>query len=137
MATVIAPEERRGGATEAGYRPPRHPGRLRGGERPNWLGGLAGWIWLLIVIVPIYWIIVKSFKTRANYFITNPFVPASPTLDNYKFVIQQDFISYFVNSVIVPLGATVPAVVFSFMAASAIIRGTGGRWLRWTNSMFL
>jgi raffinose/stachyose/melibiose transport system permease protein len=137
MATVIAPEARRAGETEAGPRPSRRRGRLRGGERPNWLGGLAGWIWLLIVIVPIYWIVVTSFKTRANYFITNPFVPASPTLDNYKFVIEQDFLSYFVNSVIVTVGATLPAVVFSFMAAYAIVRGSGGRFLRWSNSMFL
>src|SRR3954468_15578158 len=137
MATVIAPEERRAGETAAGSRPPRRRSRLRGGERPNWFGGLGGWIWLLIVIVPIYWIVVTSFKTRANYFITNPFVPASPTLDNYRFVIEQDFLSYFVNSVIVTLGATVPAVAFSFMAAYAIVRGTGGRLLGWTNSMFL
>src|SRR3954469_23897445 len=122
MATVGAPETRRAGEAEPRPRPAR--GRSRGGERRNWFGGAAGWIWLLIVIVPIYWIIVTSFKTRANYFITNPFVPASPTLDNYKFVIQQDFISYFVNSVIVTLGATVPAVAFSFMAAYAIVRGT-------------
>src|SRR3954462_11968253 len=121
----MAPEAGQGTGVEA-PRPPRGRRRSRGGERPNWLGGLAGWIWLLIVIVPIYWIVVTSFKTRANSFITNPFVPASPTLDNYRFVIEQDFLSYFVNSVIVTVGATLPAVVFSFIAGSAILPGSGG-----------
>src|SRR3954454_11706118 len=137
MATVTAPETGQGPDVEARPRPQRGRGRSRGGERRNWLGGTFGWLWLLIVIVPIYWIVVTSFKTRANYFTSNPFLPSSPTLDNYKFVIEADFASFFINSVIVTLGATVPAVAFSFMAAYAIIRGTGGRLLGWTNSMFL
>jgi len=99
---------------------------------------VAGWIWLLIVIVPIYWIVITSFKTQANYFQTNPLVPStSPTLDNYQFVLDEGFTQYFVNSLIVTLGATVPAVAISFMAAYAIVRGTGGRFLRWSNSLFL
>ena len=32
---------------------PRHPGK----GRRNYLGGLAGWIWLAIIIVPIYYIV--------------------------------------------------------------------------------
>ncbi|HVI18636.1 MAG TPA: carbohydrate ABC transporter permease [Gaiellales bacterium] len=137
MATVTAPETGQGPDVEARPRPQRGRGRSGGGERRNWLGGTFGWLWLLIVIVPIYWIVVTSFKTRANYFTSNPFLPSSPTLENYRFVIAADFISYFINSVIVTLGATIPAVIFSFMAAYAIVRGSGGRYLRWTNSMFL
>ena len=112
--------------------------RGRGARRPNWLGGAAGWLWLLIVIVPIYWIVITSFKTQGNYFTTNPFAPpADPTLDNYQLVIEADFARYFINSVIVTLGAVVPAVLVSFMAAYAIVRA-GDRWLlRWVNSTFL
>jgi raffinose/stachyose/melibiose transport system permease protein len=113
--------------------------RGRGAHRPNWLGGAAGWLWLLIVIVPIYWIVITSFKTQSNYFQTNPFAPPTePTMDNYKLVIENDFIRYFVNSTIVTLGAVVPAVLVSFMAAYAIVRAAGGMWtLRWMNSLFL
>jgi len=113
--------------------------RGRGAHRPNWLGGLAGWFWLLIVIVPIYWIVITSFKTQSNYFAMNPLAPPTePTLDNYQLVIENDFIRYFANSTIVTLGAVVPAVLVSFMAAYAIVRAAGGMWaLRWMNSLFL
>src|SRR4051794_32836148 len=137
MTSVIAPEVGHPAQLEEDQAPPRRHRRHKGSEPRNWFGGSFGWIWLLIVIVPIYWIVVTSFKTRSSYFVTNPFLPGSPTLENYRFVIEADFASYFVNSVIVTLGATVPAVVVSFMAAYAIIRGTGGRFLGATNSIFL
>jgi raffinose/stachyose/melibiose transport system permease protein len=112
--------------------------RGRGARRPNWLAGAAGWLWLVVVIVPIYWIVITSFKTQSNYFTTNPFAPpTAPTLDNYKVVIEADFARYFVNSVIVALGAVVPAVLVSFMAAYAIVRAGDQRLLRSVNSLFL
>jgi raffinose/stachyose/melibiose transport system permease protein len=112
--------------------------RGRGARRPNWLAGAAGWLWLVIVIVPIYWIVITSFKTQSNYFTTNPFAPpTAPTLENYQVVIEADFARYFVNSVIVALGAVVPAVLVSFMAAYAIVRGGDQRLLRSVNSLFL
>ena len=91
--------------------------------RFNWLGGTAAWIWFVIVMLPIYWIVITSLKTQENYFATNPLVPpSSPTLENYRLVLRSDFVQYFVNSVIVTIGAVVPAVLVSFMAAYAIIR---------------
>ena len=53
--------------------------------RLNWLGGAAGWLWLLVVVPPLYWIVITSFKTQSNYFVTNPLaLPGEPTLDNYR-----------------------------------------------------
>jgi raffinose/stachyose/melibiose transport system permease protein len=121
--------------TRAKHRPPR---RRRRARQYNWVGGVFGWLWLVVVMLPIYWIVITSFKTQSNYFTMNPLVPAtSSTWDNYKLVIQSDFIHYFINSVIVALGAVVPAVIVSFMAAYAIVRA-GGRWfLRSVNWMFI
>ena len=132
MATTV------GAGTRQAAGGQRRRRRGRGARRPNWLGGAAGWLWLLIVIVPIYWIVITSLKTQSNYFLTNPLVPPTePTLDNYRFVIEADFARYFINSVIVTLGAVVPAVLVSFMAAYAIVRA-GDRWLlRSVNSLFL
>jgi raffinose/stachyose/melibiose transport system permease protein len=104
----------------------------------NWLGGLAGWVWLVIIMAPIYWIVITSFKTQANYFQSNPMVPTGkPTLENFRLVLDADFSHYFVNTVIVTLGAVIPAVLVSFMASYAIIRD-GRRWfLRSANWLFL
>jgi raffinose/stachyose/melibiose transport system permease protein len=106
--------------------------------KKNWIGGSFGWLWLLVVMIPLYWIVITSFKTQANYFITNTFAPPSdPTLDNYRTVIDNEIVRYFFNSVVVTLGATLPAVLISFMAAYAIVRGSGNFVLRWTNNLFL
>lgn len=104
----------------------------------NWFGGLAGWIWLAIVLVPLYWIVVTSFKDQSAYFSQNPFaLPSAPTANNYKLVIESDFPRYFLNSVIVTIGTILPAVGISFMAAYAIIRGAGSRFLAGVNGLFL
>jgi raffinose/stachyose/melibiose transport system permease protein len=116
---------------------------LRRPERPpftrmNWFGGLAGWVWLAIVMIPLYWIVITSFKSQSNYFSMNPLVPSSqPTLENYRLVLDNDFLRYFSNSVIVTVGAIVPAVLISFMAAFAIVRGGHNWFLTSVNSLFL
>lgn len=107
-------------------------------HRRNWAGGLAGWIWLVVVAVPLYWILITSLKSQSRYYASNPLVPSGdPTLDNYRLVIESDFVRYFVNSVVVTAGAVVPAVAFSFMAAYAIVRGWRMRGLRLMNGLFL
>jgi raffinose/stachyose/melibiose transport system permease protein len=90
------------------------------------------------VMLPIYWIVITSLKTQANYFATNPLVPTgNPTLENFRLVIHSDFPRYFLNSVIVTFGAVIPAVLVAFMASYAIVRD-GRRWfLRSVNSLFL
>ena len=104
----------------------------------NWIGGTLSWFWLFIVILPIYWIVITSIKTQSEYFVTNPFAPPTePTLDAYRLVLESGFIRYFVNSVIVTVGAVVPAVLVSFMAAFAIIRSRPGRFIRSSNTIFL
>ncbi|MFS4095062.1 carbohydrate ABC transporter permease [Streptomyces sp. AF1A] len=107
-------------------------------RRSNWVAGLAGWIWLVVVAVPLYWILITSLKVQSRYYTSNPLAPSSdPTLDNYRLVIESHFIRYFVNSVVVTVGAVVPAVAFSFMAAYAIVRGWRMRGLRVMNGLFL
>jgi raffinose/stachyose/melibiose transport system permease protein len=104
----------------------------------NWFGGAAGWVWLVIVMIPLYWIVVTSFKDQSAYFAQNPLaLPSAPTIANYKLVIQSDFPRYFLNSVIVTAGTILPAVAISFMAAYAVVRGAGSRFLAGVNGLFL
>ena len=105
----------------------------------NWLGGAAGWLWLLVVVVPLYWVVVTSFKTQSTFFTSNPMAPpATPTFENYRFVVESGFVRYFLNSVVVTVGAVLPAVLVSFMAAFAVVRSGGlNRFLRNVNVLFL
>ena len=106
--------------------------------RMNWLGGTAGWVWLLIVMVPLYWVVVTSFKAQSAYYLHSPLsLPTEPTLDNYRLVIESDFPRFFLNSVIVAAGTVIPAGAIAFMAAYAIVRGAGSRFLALTNGLFL
>jgi raffinose/stachyose/melibiose transport system permease protein len=124
------------GPTVDQARPVRSGGVVRG--RRNWIGGGFAWIWFLIVIIPIYWLVITSFKDQNVYFTMNPLKPdVHPTLDNYRLVIQSHFIRYFLNSLVVAIGTVVPAVGISFMAAFAIVRGGSGWFLKFTNRLFL
>ncbi|MCX4461661.1 carbohydrate ABC transporter permease (plasmid) [Streptomyces sp. NBC_01340] len=119
--------------------PPAHPRRnpLSSLRRANPLGAVGGLLWLAIVLVPVYWVLVTSLRTREGFFDANPLsVPSHPTLDNYRQVLDNGFTHYLLNSTLVTVGATLLTVVVSFLAAYAIVRGTS-RALRWAFSVFL
>jgi raffinose/stachyose/melibiose transport system permease protein len=95
----------------------------RAAERPNLPAGLAGWIWLLVVIVPIYWIVVTSLRPRQDYYVENPLsLPSHPTLESYKLVLDNDFALYFTNSVIVTVVSVAVIVLVSVMASYYLVR---------------
>ncbi|GAB3268041.1 carbohydrate ABC transporter permease [Sinomonas notoginsengisoli] len=128
----VPPVARAGRRQRAGT-PPKGPGRFR----PNVLGGLGGWLWLAIIILPIYYVVITSLKDQAGFFTANPMAPPTePTLANYQLVLENNFVQYFTNSLIVTIGSVVPTLFVSFMAAYAIVRGRGW-FLNVTNKLFL
>jgi raffinose/stachyose/melibiose transport system permease protein len=110
--------------------------RVKG--RRNYLGGFFGWVWLaIIIIIPVYYIVITTFKDQGAYFTQNPLgLPNPPTLTAYQQVVEAGIIRYFFNSVIVTVGAVIPLVLFSFLASYAIVRGES-RLLRFSRSLFL
>lgn len=101
-------------------------------ERPNILAGIGGWVWLAAIILPIYFIVITSFRDRTDLSTSNPLVPpAEPTLANFQRVIENDFFHFFFNSVVVT-GATVAVLLaVSLMASYYICRSmtAGGQRL--------
>ncbi|MEG3614130.1 MULTISPECIES: carbohydrate ABC transporter permease [Isoptericola] len=90
---------------------------------PNVLGGLGGWLWLLVVIVPIYYIVVTSLRPQADYYTENPLSwPSAPTIDAYRQVLENDFLRYFANSVIVTGTSVVVILAVSLMASYVVVR---------------
>jgi xylobiose transport system permease protein len=120
LARVPATTEPAGPVTEA----PRRR-RVRR-ERPNWLAGVLSVIWLLLVLVPIYYMVNGSFRTRQDYLTDNPLrPPANPTLDNYESVFTGGFGRYFVNNIVVTLGTVGIVVALTVPAAYAVARNAG------------
>lgn len=134
MTTTLKPL----GARKNGVAEPARSSKFkRSFSKLNLPGGTAGWLWLAVTIIPIYYIVITSLKTQAGYFSENPLAPpAAPTLENYRMVIEADFTRYFFNSVIITVGAVIPTLAVAFMASFAIVRGNG-QFLKGVNALFL
>jgi len=118
--------------------PPRaSTARRRVKGRRNYLGGFFAWAWLAIIIIPIYYVVITTFKDQGAYFTQNPLgLPNPPTLAAYQDVAAAGIGRYFLNSVIVTIGSVIPIVLFSFLASYAIVRGDS-RLLRFSRTLFL
>jgi ABC-type glycerol-3-phosphate transport system permease component len=85
---------------------------------------------LLIVIActvvgfPLFWMVISSFKVAGEFYATPPtFLPSAWTLQNYRDLFTQtSFGTYFLNSLIVALGATFLSLVVGGLGAYALSR---------------
>ncbi len=83
---------------------------------------------LVIVIAvyalfPFYWAVTTSFKTENEMFSTATYLPQSPTLDNYRYVLQDNtFLLALRNSAFVAGSTTVLALMVGSFAAYALGR---------------
>ena len=86
--------------------------------------------WALVVLLPIYWLFVTSFKTpyqvdKGPFYI--PFVDFQPTLDPWRYILVElgnDTLRPYVNTVIVGLSSAAIALVLGSFAAYALVRFT-------------
>lgn len=79
-------------------------------------------IWSVIVILPIWTMIINSFKTKYEIY-ESPFsLPNKWILENYRSVLQSgDFLIYFKNSILVTVGSIALIILFGSMAAYALV----------------
>ena len=82
--------------------------------------------WTLIVLFPLYWVLVTSFKGEVQVFSGPnfiPFVDFKPTLDAWNFMlVQNNTIGPYLNSVVVALSSTLLALLIGSLAAYALVR---------------
>lgn len=94
--------------------------------------------WTAIVVVPLYWLVVTSLRSQSDFTSDSPLaLPSHPTLDSYRTVLDGDFTTYLLNSVIVTAGTVVIAVAVALMAAFSIVRNAGTRFSRVSFRLFL
>ncbi len=82
----------------------------------------VAWLLALFVLVPIAVMVVTSFKTQRQIFDSGFSFFFSPTLDNYRNLLEGRFLGYVGNSIIVGLVSTIATLVFGTMCAYALSR---------------
>ena len=86
--------------------------------------------WTLVVLFPIYWLFVTSFKTaqdvdKGPFYV--PFVDFQPTLDAWRYILVElgnDTLRPYVNTIIVGISSSLIALVLGSFAAYALVRFT-------------
>ena len=78
----------------------------------------------VVFIYPVYWLMSISLKTLIEAFRTPPSLIFRPTFRHYiRLFAQERFLLYFVNSIIMSLGATIIALIVGVPAAYSLSRG--------------
>lgn len=83
-------------------------------------------LWSLVVLIPLYWVLITSFKgpgevDNGPFYI--PFVDFTPNTDAWRFMLfENTFVGPYLNSVAVALTSTLLAVLIGSLAAYALVR---------------
>jgi raffinose/stachyose/melibiose transport system permease protein len=93
----------------------------------NYIGAILGLLWLVIALLPVYWMVITSFRKQSSYLTADPMIPTKPTIAQYHRVIDVGFLSYLKNSGILTFAVVVMVLISALMAGYAIVRGKG--WL--------
>jgi len=86
--------------------------------------------WTLVVLFPLYWILVTSFKLPIQVDSGPKYVPFGdfqPTLENWRYILvdlRSDTLRPYVNTVVVGLTSSVIALALGSSAAYALVRFT-------------
>ena len=112
------PQAARGAATPSRRSHRVHPGRV--------VAFVLATAWLVIVIAPIYYMVLASFRAQGTYLTANPWLPRGGlTLSEYGTVFGAGLGRYLVNSVIITVVCIVLTLSFCLAAAFRIVRHTG------------
>jgi sorbitol/mannitol transport system permease protein len=81
---------------------------------------LLTYLLALLVFFPILWTVLTGFKTEADAAATPPVLLFHATLDNYRTVLDANYLNYFWNSVILAGGSTLLALLLGLPAAYSL-----------------
>lgn len=96
---------------------------LRGGRVGRAVALVLATVWLLIVIAPLYYMILASFRTQGTYLTSNPWIPTGGlSTSSYSTVFAAGLGRYLLNSVILTAVCILLTVTISLGAAYRIVR---------------
>ncbi|HTW05694.1 MAG TPA: carbohydrate ABC transporter permease [Streptosporangiaceae bacterium] len=89
------------------------------------VGFVLATVWLVIVVAPLYYMILASFRTQGTYLTANPWVPSGGlSASSYGTVFGAGLGRYLLNSVLLTVACIVVTVTISLTAAFRIVRRT-------------
>ncbi|KAB8169859.1 ABC transporter permease subunit [Streptomyces sp. 3MP-14] len=112
--------------TPAKDAPPAPPAR---GRRPfrlpraNYPAGIGAFVWLVIVIVPLYILVASTLQSRQEYLDNGPLsLPDSISFDSYRQVLEGDFPRYLLNTLIVTASCSALVLTLAVTVSYSIVR---------------
>ena len=94
-------------------------------------------IWLLIVLIPLYYMLLSSFRSEDSYQIDNQWLPVGGlTFSSYTKAWEVGMAHYLLNSVILTVACVVLSVVLSLGMAYRVVR-RNSRWVGVSFSVIL
>ena len=89
--------------------------------RPGALGlNLLTYAIALLVFFPILWTVLTAFKTEADAAASPPVLIFHATLNQFRAVLNSNYLSYFENSIVIAGGSTLLALVLGLPAAYSL-----------------
>ncbi|MQA84545.1 MAG: ABC transporter permease subunit [Streptosporangiales bacterium] len=80
-------------------------------------------MWLVVAVYPIYYMVISSFRTPAEFLSGSPWLPTGDlTMENYRSVIEGGIGLFFLNSLFVTVSSVALITLVSLLAAYAISR---------------
>jgi xylobiose transport system permease protein len=97
--------------------------RLRGPRRRNLTGALGAGVWLVLVVVPLYYLVGTALQDRSDYLDRGPLAPPRTlSLENFRAVLEGGFGRYLLNTALVTAGTVAIVLALALPAAYAIVR---------------
>jgi len=95
------------------------------GRRKKWITAVSLVLVMgatIVSVFPLYWVIATSLKAPVDVFRMPPVWLFKPTLENYRMVFSSRFPSYFLNSLVISVGAVSVSLVVGVPAAYGLAR---------------
>jgi sorbitol/mannitol transport system permease protein len=103
----------------------RKPGML--------LVGIVAWVLGLVFFFPVLWMFLTGFKQESQASTDPPTFFFTPTLDQYRAILDRDFMPYFLNSLTASVMSTIFVIILATPAAYAL---SIAKVPKWRDSLF-
>jgi polyol transport system permease protein len=95
--------------------------------------GIVAWIVGLLFFFPVLWMFLTGFKQESEASTDPPTFFFTPTLDQYRAILDRDFAPYFINSATASIMSVVLVIILATPAAYAL---SIARIRKWRDGLF-